>query len=77
MLSFWMAPRIWGLQGASRTRIVPIVRFGLDIRMRCSDCPAYRLRVQHRRGGPNLGAGTALDTEHVSNFTSSPQPLLD
>ena len=31
LLSFWMAPRFWGLQGSTSSRLVPIILFGLRI----------------------------------------------
>lgn len=31
LLSFWMAPRIWSLQSATKARVVPIILFGLRI----------------------------------------------
>jgi uncharacterized protein with PQ loop repeat len=31
LLSFWMAPRFWSLQGSANSRIIPITLFGLRI----------------------------------------------
>jgi hypothetical protein len=31
LLSFWMAPRFWSLQGSTKSRIIPITLFGLRI----------------------------------------------